>query len=379
MTMGWPARWRGLPVAVAVLALGQYGVWTAGPGTVHGPRPVVALAVGLGALALVARIRRPLFAVAAACLTSLAPALAWGTSELVGFVAAGAIALFACGRYASRAGAIAGAMTGFGTALALDALAPAERFSTSWSFALWMPALVAAGMWVRQQAELGDRRAELAAEHERLLAAEHRLALARDLHDSLSNSLAIMVIQAEAAELILARDPAGATGALTEVTVAGRQALGQIRRFVDALRAAALGPPATALDALLEQMRAAGLTITARGLDELRSLPEPAGSEISRVLQESLTNALRHAGRVAVLVRVSRDGAALTLSVDNDAADIPWPPHRGHGLQGMRERIASLGGTLTAAPRAGGFTVQARIPVPAAAESTAPTVAAGPG
>lgn len=376
MTIAVPARWRAVPLAAAVLLLGQYGVWTAGTQAVRGPRWVVAVAVGIAALGLVLRIRRPPASVALACIASLAPALAWGTSELLGFVAAGAVALFACGRHAPRAHALAAAAVGFGTALALDALAPQERLASSWSFALWMPALVAAGMWVRQQAELGLRRTELAAEHERLVAAEHRLALARDLHDSLSNSLAIMVLHAEAAELILHRDPAGATGALGEVTTAGRRALGQIRSFVAALRTPGSAPAAVELGRVLDEMGGAGLAITTTGLEELATLPEAARRELVRVVQEALTNALRHAGPVAVRVGASRDGDAVSLRVDNDAATVPWPPQHGHGLRGMRERVAALGGTITTAPRPGGFVVDVRLPSVAAA---APSPVAGAG
>ena len=187
-----------------------------------------------------------------------------------------------------------------------------------------------------------------------------------------------MVIHAEAAELILRQDPTGAAGALTEVTAAGRRALGQIRQFVAALRTAAPGPRSAGLEQIFQQMRDAGLVITASGLEELELLPEQAGQEVSQVIQEALTNALRHAGAVAVRLEVGRGpGEAVTLAVDNDAADVPWPPAGGHGLQGMRERVTSLGGRFTAAPRPGGFTVRASIPIETDAALGPATIGAG--
>ena len=141
-------------------------------------------------------------------------------------------------------------------------------------------------------------------------------------------------------------------------------------------------PDLRAIAALVEATSAAG-TLTALELSEPPvPLAPPAGLAVYRIVQESLTNVVRHAGRVAATVRLRQDGGYLQVDVVNDAGAAPgaFSDGTGAGLAGMRERAAALGGTLEAGPRpGGGFAVRARLPVAPAAPAPGPQApAAGP-
>jgi signal transduction histidine kinase len=227
----------------------------------------------------------------------------------------------------------------------------------------------------RRTAELEERAARLEREREteaRAAVAEERARIAREMHDVVAHSLSVMVVQAEAAEAMLESDPERARRPLEAVQETGRSALGELRRMLGVLREMAEEGPALApqpglagLDALVEQVREAGLPVTLRVEGEARALPPGIDLSAYRIVQEGLTNALKHAGpaRAEVLISYGDDELALRVSDDGRGHD-PASDGAGHGLVGMRERVALYGGTLEAGPLpGGGFALTARLPL----------------
>ena len=230
---------------------------------------------------------------------------------------------------------------------------------------------------VLRTAELSERADRLEHEREteaRAAVAEERARIAREMHDVVAHSLSVMVVQAEAAEAMLDVDPDRARRALSSVQETGRSALGELRRMLGVLRemdgsGAPLAPQPGlgGLDELVESVRAAGLLVSVRV--DGRPRPLPAGVDLSayRIVQEGLTNALKHAGpaRADVLVRYGDRELEVGVSDDGRGHD-PRANGGGHGLVGMRERVALYGGELEAGPRPeGGFRLRARLPLPA--------------
>jgi len=187
-----------------------------------------------------------------------------------------------------------------------------------------------------------------------------RTRIARELHDVVAHSMSVMIVQAGAARTVLDRDPAGAEAAIAHVEETGRAGLAEMRRLIgvltDAGEAASTAPmPGLAeLEPLLDTMRAAGLPVEVVRTGTPRDLPAGADLAAYRVIQESLTNALKHAGPANA--RVSLDFAAdrLTIEVSDDGRGPALEPSIGHGLIGMRERVGVFGGTLTTSARPGG-------------------------
>jgi len=262
-----------------------------------------------------------------------------------------------------------------------------------------VPTLIAAaGAWgvglvIRRQFALRDTAVRALAERATLVAAqqeEHaqrarlaeRLRIARELHDIVAHHLSIVVIQAQAAQRV--PDQERARQAMTEVERIGRTALEEMRRLLGLLRSGEQDdPPAVGADyapalgladlsALAGRIRGAGLpvtlSVTAGPADEV---PQDVGLTVYRVVQEALTNALRHAGPAAsACVTVGCRGEVLDVEVSDDgrgaAAELAGggSPGAGRGILGMRERVSGLGGSLSAGPKAGGgYRVHAQIPM----------------
>ncbi|MGN9784449.1 sensor histidine kinase [Nonomuraea sp. ZG12] len=222
--------------------------------------------------------------------------------------------------------------------------------------------------------ELRDRATRLERAHAadtRAARAEERSRIARELHDVVAHHVSVMTVQAAAARKVLAADPELAREALSAIESTGRTAMAEMRDIVGVLRADARAeltpqPGMRDLPALVEQMREAGLitTLSVEGEAE----PVPAGVDLAayRLVQEGLTNSLRHAGtgaRAVVTVRRGRD--ELEVRVEDDGLGAAVSPRRpGHGLVGIRERVALYGGILTIGPKAGGgFKVRATFPL----------------
>jgi signal transduction histidine kinase len=222
---------------------------------------------------------------------------------------------------------------------------------------------------------LEDRAARLEAERHaeaKVAAAAERARIARELHDVVAHHVSVMVVQADGAGYVLRSDPDRAASALAAVSATGRQALTELRRLLGVLRStdqhADLTPvPGLGeLRELLDQARAAGLEVSYTLTGTPRELPEGAELAAYRLVQESLTNTRKHAGlaaSAAVTLSYERDG--LIVQVTDDGMATPSGEPTGHGLAGMRERIAMYGGTVWAGSLpGGGFRVRAWLPCP---------------
>jgi signal transduction histidine kinase len=205
---------------------------------------------------------------------------------------------------------------------------------------------------------------------------DERERIARELHDVVTHHVSVIVIQAGGAAQVIDRRPDEARAALSAIAATGRLALTDMRRMLGILgeqEAADPTPRLDGLDELLDQLRSAGLAVELVVDGEQRAL-DP-GLEVSayRIIQEALTNTLKHAngGRVRVTVRYGHD--ALEIEIEDERGpgtpSAVEPPHEGRGLIGMRERASMLRGTLIAHPTAKGFLVTAHLPIDGAASA----------
>jgi signal transduction histidine kinase len=253
------------------------------------------------------------------------------------------------------------------TSLAMDApgiTADAVIFYTLILGAPWV-----AGRAIRQR-RLNDR--ELEQERGRAAAAivEERARIARELHDVVAHSISVMVLQARGGRRVLRSDPADAREAFAVIESTGQQALDEMRRLVAMLRTSeeslplAPQPSLKELDTLVEQVRAAGLPVHLAVEGEPRDLPPGVDLSAFRIVQEALTNALKHAGpaRARVVLRYRAD--ELELEISDDGRGTGDASGSGYGLVGMRERVSVYGGDLQAGRRPeGGYALRVRLPL----------------
>jgi signal transduction histidine kinase len=222
-------------------------------------------------------------------------------------------------------------------------------------------------------ASLEERAARLERERDaqaQIATAAERARIARELHDVVAHNVSVMVVQADGASYALRTDPERARQALDAISATGRQALTEMRRLLGLLRSGdaraelAPQPGLGELRELVEQARAAGMSVTLTLEGAPRPLPGGAELAAYRVVQESLTNTRKHAGlaaSAAVTLRFLDDG--LLVQVTDDGRGAAAGDGAGHGLVGMRERVEMYGGTVTAGPLPqGGYRVTARIP-----------------
>jgi signal transduction histidine kinase len=221
---------------------------------------------------------------------------------------------------------------------------------------------------LEERARRGQRDLE---RERRLAAAEERTRIARDLHDSAAHAINVILVQAGAARLLQRRDPDAAQDALTTIEDVARETIGEIDQLVRGLRDTGVTPngsidPPTglaALQTLVDRHRAAGHELQVAVAGRPRPLAPGLDQAAYRILQESLTNAARH-GSGPAEVRITYGDDELELNISNPAqfVNIGERVGAGHGILGMRERAALLGGSLTAAAQAGSFDVRARLP-----------------
>ncbi|MGI5206320.1 sensor histidine kinase [Spirillospora sp. CA-108201] len=202
--------------------------------------------------------------------------------------------------------------------------------------------------------------------------AAERARIARELHDVVAHNVSVIVVQADGASYAIDTDVGRARQALDTISSTGRLALAEMRRLLGVLRenddagVYAPQPGVAQLDDLVEQVRAAGLPVAFEVDGPSAPMSEGRQLTVYRIVQEALTNTLKHGGpRVSVSVRLSYSGDALEVRVVDDGRGAAASDDgRGHGLAGMRERVAVYGGTVAAGPRAGGgFEVAASLPV----------------
>jgi signal transduction histidine kinase len=282
------------------------------------------------------------------------------------------VALYTIGAHRSWEAAIAGAGLVVGTGF-VYVLAGGPDLQYEDLAATTLASAVAAGVGVY----VGSRRARVAAleeraerlDHERERAvAEERLRIAQELHDVVAHNVSLIVVQAQAlAATVPDERVTAATGSIAGL---GREAMAEMHRTLRLLRGTdaaerAPQPGLGDLDALLERSRAAGLDVELSVEGEPRPLPQSVDLSAFRIVQEALTNVLKHAGRApaTVLLGYRADGLELTIRDAGDGGAGPPGTAGGHGLIGMQERAALFGGTLTAGPRNGhGFEVRALLP-----------------
>ena len=338
----------GLTVLVTVLA-----TWAALDADRH---PLAVGAVIAGSVVLAVRRRHPLLVLAVVAGLSFALALAGSA----GLVASALISMYTVGALVPRRTSLpaaAVALTVVAAGLAIDG--NDGPFSS-------LPMLVfSAAAWVlgdsaRVRSERNEQRAQDAV-------ARERARIARELHDIVTHNVSVMVVQAAAGNEVFEEQPERARESLVAVEQTGRRALGELRRLLDVVAEdegeGTLPQPGLArLGELVENVRAAGLAVDLTIEGTPQELAPGVDLSAYRIVQEALTNTLRHARASRALVRVRYAPAQLELDVRDDGIGGTITP--GRGLVGMRERAAFLGGELEAGSTpAGGFLVRARIPV----------------
>lgn len=221
-------------------------------------------------------------------------------------------------------------------------------------------------------AAVEQRAAQLESERDQqsqLAVASERTRIAREMHDVIAHNLTVMIALTDGAALTVQRDPARAGRAIAEASLAGRSALHEMRRVLGVLRdsdesfSLSPTPGLAALDALLENVRRTGLDVRFESHGRLDGLGAGLELTIYRLVQEALTNTVKHAAApTRIVVRLLRDGDQVCVSVTDDGGP-PAQPGHGHGLVGMRERVAVHAGSVQAGPTPNGWQVSAALPV----------------
>ncbi len=276
--------------------------------------------------------------------------------------------------YAALAVMVTGVLTV--TLLSPSQIAGDYIFPTSFAAISWL-----AGRGVRTRTRLTEELHEAAVREQEAraldaqrAAGDERRRIAREMHDVVAHSVSVMVVQAGGARRILERDPERAVAAAAQIERTGREALAEMRRLLGVLHrdddehdARAPQPTMAGVDALVERARAAGLPVELHMEGERRSLPAGLDLAAFRVVQEGLTNALKHADHAPTDVHVRWGAHALELEILDRG---PGPARDrlggddGHGLVGMRERVKLYGGELEAGRRrGGGFRIRAKLPL----------------
>jgi signal transduction histidine kinase len=375
-------RWGDAAVALAFAAWAQLDLWGHAPATLQvvGGRGVLSVLLLLVTLPLALRRRRPAATLLTAAGALVVAALLVSHSQgiPIALFLALLLAFYSVGAHCDdRRSALVGTVAV--AAIAAADLARPGIFSASgtrpgaWlAFAIaW---LVGRDLRRRRQhvADLEDRAAQLEREREeqaQLAVAEERGRIARELHDVIAHGVSVIVVQAQAGPHLVG-DQQRVLEVFRAIESSGRDALVELRRLLGILRSEdeqlAIGPQPGlgSLQSLVEQVRASGLPVELRIEGEPVHLP--AGIDLSayRIVQEALTNVVKHAGDAAAAVVIRYEAHALELDVVDDGRGRAMSLNgSGHGLIGMRERVALYGGTLKTGTRdSGGYAVRARLP-----------------
>ena len=323
------------------------------------PVPLLAPLAGVGVIVLSNRSGPPL-------------------ADTATFLFAFAVAVYSAGRYAGGRAALAGGLIVL-AAVPLAVIEPGQPFSLADSVFI---AIFIAGPWVagrvirhRQERErsLEGRAAALERESDakaRAAVTQERARIARELHDVVAHALSVMLLQARGGRRMLADDPADTLQALDAIEHAGEQALAEMRMLLGVLREAdedlalAPRPSLRRIDELAAQLSATGLPVAVTIEGEPVELPPGLDVSAYRIVQEGLTNALKHAGRAHAHVIVRYTGEHLELEILDDGAGTGNGGGSGYGLIGLRERVAVYGGELDSGRRPdGGYALRARLPL----------------
>jgi signal transduction histidine kinase len=353
------ARWAGLAAFTVLVAVGLVRM-NPGPAAA-----VAAAVVAATAGVLLARRRRPLLVYAAVATGGIA-VLGHGLPSNVGW-----FAVCLLGAWCVLAGSRRDGLVYWAGAMVL--------FAAEWlwvkpdpGWGAWMAGStlsVLAGLLVRHESDLvWQLRAAQAGLAERARA-EERNRISRELHDVIAHTLTVLLLHVSSARLAAEHDLADAARALAEAERLGRESLAEVRSAVGMLYQdggtgpAAPLPGAGDLPALVERFRSAGADVTLAIDGDTGRLPATTGLAVYRILQEALTNAVKHAPGAPTAVRLAVDANKVQLAVDSAAQP---GTGTGMGVVSMRERAESLGGRCQAGPGGRGWLVQAALPVDAA-------------
>ena len=358
--------WQDWAVPAVLLVGAQAELWF-GWASLTGPRLVYAAVSLVAASALLARRRHPLLALVAVSTALLLPSLFGWFAQSFGQVLMFVVAVFAAGRYAGPWKGLAALAFSMAVGVVGSAADPSTDLASSWGWSLNAVWIFALGVAFRRESQLRARAATAGAAQARAEAAEAQLKLARNLHDVLSHSLSVIVVQAEVADTYLRNDPARTQQAIARVAQVARGALSESRELVSTLRndthtaSAASLPGLDELPALIARVRDSGVNVVYRTDDNLPALSPEARHTAYRLVQESLTNVIRHANKADTVVSVSSSHDDVIIDIRNtgDRGGLAAIP-AGHGLAGMHERVQAVGGALHTGPvESGGFFVHA--------------------
>ncbi|WP_182112522.1 MULTISPECIES: sensor histidine kinase [unclassified Actinotalea] len=369
-----------IALALAVGVLGQLEAWW-GVGATHRQGPLWAQATlyAVTAALLVVRRVHPLGCLVAIVVVSAVEFAVFGSPEGTAVALSMLVAGYTVGRRLPARRAWAAPVLGvvFWAAWSVfdpvnDGAAAPERLGTM----VWMSPFVIAwlvGVLLRLSATNAEQRRASRRQQEAQAVAEERNRIARELHDVLGHSVSVMTVQASAVRRRLTADQAVERQALETVEAVGRGALTEMRRMVSALRQAddstllAPAPGLDQVDGLAEQFRTAGLPVEVSVSGTPRALAPALDLTAYRIVQEGLTNALRHAdrpNRAEVTLRYATDHIQVAVRDDGRGAAPAEQAPPGSGLLGMRERVAVFGGSLVARARpGGGFELVASLPL----------------
>ena len=375
--MNWPtgARWALLAVVVVLLVSGQAQVW-ADP-EVNDFAPATAVALVTVPLVWARRWPLPVLVVVLA-----GAVLDYASDSGLGQVFFAVLfAVYALGSWATRRASVVGIALIAVAVLSVDLPRLQDGASIDEVVPAWF---VVAGVWglgrwmQHRRAEHAGLLAHNAAlerdreEAGRAAAAYERARIARELHDLVAHSMAVIVLQAQAGQRVLPADIDAAARALSSIESMGREGMTELRRLLDVLHVHAdesvenRQPSLAHLDDLVDQVRAAGLEVSVYVAGQPCALPPGLDLSAYRIVQEALTNALKHGARAPASVRVGYGAEVLSLTITNPiAAQAGAGDSRiGQGLIGMRERAALYGGELEAGERSHGeFRVHATLPL----------------
>ncbi|WP_157746392.1 sensor histidine kinase [Micromonospora inositola] len=357
-------------VASALAALALASVWLIEPG--QEPRPTVTVIALVMTGSLAWRRRAPTAVLTAVLIALLALATVAHTVSPMYALLATIIAVHAVGAYGPwRIGLVGIGVTAVVLWLGLW-MDPTRHEFFDYPFAL----MLAAGSWgfgaaLRSRERRAIRLQEQGEQLARQAVLEERARIARELHDVIAHSVSVMVVQTGLVRRRISRERPDEAHLLGEVEQIGRLALDEMRRLLGLLRAdgeeLALSPqPGLAtLAGLVEQMRASGVPVELTVTGDQGPLPPGLDLAAYRIVQEALTNVLKHGAGSAAHVAIDHGRGQLTIGVTNTPPHQEGPsPHVGHGMVGMRERAALYGGTFEAGRRPDGtFSIRATLPV----------------
>jgi signal transduction histidine kinase len=366
-----------LLLALGLTVIGQAEIWLGEP---EDHRAVYAALALLVTMALAWRVRAPLVALVVAAGVFLPSAILFPLSGESAFAVPAAllIAVYSIGAHTEGWRTVAGVLVGIAVVFAVTFADPEGADPGSYLFFLF----VVGGPWLAGRAirhrRLSERHLEaraLTAEREReerarAAVAEERVRIARELHDVVAHAISVIVVQARGGRRSLATEPEEAREAFDSIEASGVEALAEMRRLLGMLRkgneelALAPQPSLRHLDTLVAQVKEAGLPVELTVEGEPTALPPGVDLSAYRIVQEALTNALKHAGPATACVLVRYGSEDLEVEVTDTGRRPAGGDGAGHGLVGMRERVTLFGGQLEAGRRGeGGFVVRARLPL----------------